>query len=112
MDSKLLPCPFCVDGGQPAVVGPRGNTYVECYQCGATSAIYDTKAEAVAAWNRRVPTQPDSVVMAEAERRGMLRAAEICNTGPRTDWTMHVRANIARQIKAEANKEQADGNNE
>lgn len=61
-NGKLLPCPFCRSeftqvrymGGkwqEPSAFssGYRG----ECCDCGATTAAYDTEAEAIAAWNTR-----------------------------------------------------------
>lgn len=46
---RLKPCPFC--GGAPF---SRGFRRVECSKCGAEGPG-GTKAEAIAAWNRRSP---------------------------------------------------------
>lgn len=53
-DEKPLPCPFC--GGNASVIEVMNYTAVavRCDSCHATSGNYDTKAEAIAAWNRRV----------------------------------------------------------
>ena len=51
-NEELKPCPFC--GGE-AVVHTLGTGYiVECLECAVSTACENTKAEAVAAWNRRV----------------------------------------------------------
>lgn len=48
----LKPCPFC--GGE-AVVHTFGTGYiVECLECAVCTVCENTKAEAIAAWNRRV----------------------------------------------------------
>lgn len=50
-NEKLKPCPFC--GGE-AVVHTLGTGYmVECLECAVSTVCENTKAEAVAAWNRR-----------------------------------------------------------
>lgn len=49
-NEKLKPCPFC--GGE-AVVHTLGTGYiVECLECAVSTACENTKAEAIAAWNR------------------------------------------------------------
>lgn len=54
-EEKPLPCPFC-GGGAIAVFDPTSmeQQHIRCIKCNATSRICDTRAEAVAAWNRRV----------------------------------------------------------
>jgi Lar family restriction alleviation protein len=55
---ELKRCPFC--GGEAetrcsvAYAGYVYDGYVECLECGSRTPIYYTKAEAIAAWNRRV----------------------------------------------------------
>ena len=51
-NEKLKPCPFC--GGEAEIVMSGGDRRVDCKKCGARSDWYDTEAEAIAAWNRRV----------------------------------------------------------
>lgn len=56
MSNELKPCPFC--GGR-AYLSERmnGGYYVECESIGgclAESGKYDTKGQAIEAWNRRV----------------------------------------------------------
>ena len=59
---ELKPCPFC--GGEPDCNNSgfmkAGNFMwgVECLKCGATSDLFDTKDEAIAAWNRRYCDEP------------------------------------------------------
>lgn len=51
-NEELKPCPFC--GGEAEIVMSGGDRRVDCKKCGARSDWYDTEAEAIAAWNRRV----------------------------------------------------------
>ena len=48
---KLKPCPFC---GSNDVKVVSGMNFVACYECESDSGVYDSKEEAVKAWNRRV----------------------------------------------------------
>ena len=59
---ETLPCPFCSSeftqvrymGGEWQEQSAFSSGYRgECCDCGATTAAYDTEAEAVAAWNMR-----------------------------------------------------------
>lgn len=58
---ELDRCPFC--GGR-ARVEPVGAWYetlkykVRCLECLASSANYDSREEAIAAWNRRYCDEP------------------------------------------------------
>jgi len=61
--SELLPCPFC---GDSAFSGTTldGDHYVMCRSenCWAMAGYLPTKAEAIAAWNRRSePSEPVAV---------------------------------------------------
>jgi Lar family restriction alleviation protein len=51
-EEKPLACPFCGSEAQVVIVAPKG-AYVHCKECGAFVAASSTKAEAIAAWNRR-----------------------------------------------------------
>lgn len=51
-EEKPLPCPFCGSEAQVVITAPKG-MYVHCKECGAFVAAFSTKAEAIAAWNRR-----------------------------------------------------------
>ena len=54
LTNELKPCPFCgssdlwIDGGECL-----NNFEVVCTKCGGRIGYFDTKADAIAAWNRR-----------------------------------------------------------
>ena len=49
---KPLPCPFCgEDGGITEL--KEGGFRAFCWKCLSASSVYSTKADAIAAWNRR-----------------------------------------------------------
>lgn len=52
---ELKPCPFC--GGEAAIGATLKGEFVNCVECLASTNVLlqdaTTKAEAVAAWNRR-----------------------------------------------------------
>lgn len=52
-EEGLLPCPFC--GETPVCCHDEQlNVYwMKCFGCGLLTKDYDTKEEAIAAWNRR-----------------------------------------------------------
>ena len=51
--TNLLPCPLC--GGEAATEEEFTSfNVVRCLACGVVTDTYDTIAEAIAAWNRRV----------------------------------------------------------
>lgn len=58
MIDKLKPCPFCggeSDCNNDGFMKARNFMWaVECLTCGVTTDFFDTKSEAVDAWNRRV----------------------------------------------------------
>jgi hypothetical protein len=55
MDTKLLPCPFCTDGGDPFLSGTQNGIVAVCRKCGSAGPSYFDAAEpARAAWNRRI----------------------------------------------------------
>ena len=52
-EEKLLRCPFC--GGEADTTLLGGHEFsVRCYECLAETDTYETRGEAIAAWNRRV----------------------------------------------------------
>lgn len=51
MNKKLKPCPFC--GGNNLSVEGVTFYWVECVDCNASIAGYETKEQAIEAWNRR-----------------------------------------------------------
>ena len=58
MEDNLKPCPFC--GGEAGYTNaqlPNGTEvyYIECLECGASSAVYGTVEKAVKEWNIRKP---------------------------------------------------------
>ena len=57
--SELLPCPFC--GGTDIYCADAGHKtgvwFVQCEDCGATFPHFDSKEEAITAWNTRTPKE-------------------------------------------------------
>ncbi len=55
LPKELKPCPFC--GGRDLTIidyiGIGGAIYVLCHSCGSSSGTYNTRNEAITAWNRR-----------------------------------------------------------
>ena len=51
MKKELKPCPFC--GGEAEIVGYT-IFWATCKECTAETKDFDTKEEAIEAWNRRV----------------------------------------------------------
>ena len=51
--SELKPCPFCGGEAELMVGKYYGTKWVECKTCHAESDAFDTRAEAIDAWNRR-----------------------------------------------------------
>jgi len=51
-EPKLLPCPFC-GGRARAGFGSRGDYWVECASCGASTKILSAQEEADRLWNSR-----------------------------------------------------------
>lgn len=53
MDNKLKPCPFC-GSVHLSVLDYESRYRVECNFCKARTGIWDSEADAVDEWNRRV----------------------------------------------------------
>jgi len=83
MSDTLMPCPFC--GGEAQwISGGEKCWWSECLSCCAQSDAKATKADAIAAWNRRAePATPDRERLEAAiatARRWVLPS------GGSTDW--------------------------
>ena len=52
----LKPCPFCGSKNISCEEGGKhvGLWFVQCEECWATFPHFDTKEEAISAWNRRI----------------------------------------------------------
>lgn len=88
MSDTLKPCPFCGEVTEDAskTMSPAAHPLfvVRCFNCGASSGAY-TKADAIAAWNRRAtaPTgEPSTRLAGSATVRGMqeVNAARTAHT--------------------------------
>jgi hypothetical protein len=70
----LLPCPFCggvqIEAFHHIDRGWGASWHVECVaeECGNSTCHHDTEATAIAAWNKRQPTQSDALHMDAADR--------------------------------------------
>jgi len=53
--SELKNCPFCNSNGidLSSIRNRDDMWFVECVECGATFPCFDSKAEAISAWNKR-----------------------------------------------------------
>ena len=52
-ETKILPCPFC--GGEAEIRTNFVHHFAICKECNTVSDYMNSKAEAIAAWNRRTP---------------------------------------------------------
>ena len=59
-----LPCPFC--NSKASMVGAYKSWVVNCTECDAYSPSMGSKAESVAAWNRRAPAPTEPAVDRDA----------------------------------------------
>ena len=77
----LLPCPFCggvqIEAFHHIDRGWGASWHVECVaeECGNSTCHHDTEATAIAAWNKRQPTQSDALKAAGDAIRGLLDIA-------------------------------------
>ena len=78
---ELKRCPFC--GGEAetrcsvAYAGYVYDGYVECLVCGSRTQIYYTKAEAIAAWNRRTHKITGKNTWSSSNRRAVAHPGRI-----------------------------------
>lgn len=49
---ELKRCPFC--GGEAEIIGSNTTYWIDCNECRAETGLFNTEAEAIVAWNRRV----------------------------------------------------------
>lgn len=54
-EGEVLACPFCGSGHAPELqdTGDDDACYLECLECGASTAVCETPEAARQAWNRR-----------------------------------------------------------
>lgn len=59
--SELKPCPFSTGKPHDLMIMSSGQArmWMECMQCGARGPMAGTRAEAIAAWNRRASPPED-----------------------------------------------------
>lgn len=92
----LEPCPFCggVELGLMRPSDVRGlvhsrDWFIRCYSCHVETAEYQTKSEAVAAWNRRA---------ALAQPAEKAKAGEVVAMAPIVEWIVELaRRDIMRE---------------
>lgn len=60
-NNLLLPCPHC--GGEAKISLILGNYIIACTECPSCmlGSLYQTKEQAIAAWNRRIKTEQEEV---------------------------------------------------
>ena len=78
----LLPCPFCggvqIEAFHHIDRGWGASWHVECIaeECGNSTCHHDTEATAIAAWNKRQPTQSDDEAYDLGKRDGYEKAVQ------------------------------------
>jgi len=76
MSEELKPCPFC-GWTKPVIEHIEGTYNVECPDCASAGPLEDSRAQAIAAWNRRADTDRIEALEAENARlREELRKAK------------------------------------
>lgn len=68
---NLLPCPFCGGEAEVDISGGNFHWWIVCVNCGVGTAIYNTKAEALTAWNTRADTRWIKVTDRLPDRKGL-----------------------------------------
>ena len=101
-DSAVLkPCPFCggvqIEAFHHIDRGWGASWHVECAaeECGNSTCHHDTEATAIAAWNKRQPTQSDALLDAEGVKLYWYRQGK-------DDGVEHERAKIVPWLRKEA----------
>ena len=94
----LLPCPFCggvqIEAFHHIDRGWGASWHVECIadECGNSTCHHDTEATAIAAWNKRQPTQSDALLDAEGVKLYWYRQGK-------DDGVEHERAKIVAWLR-------------
>jgi Lar family restriction alleviation protein len=57
-------CPFC-GSKQIAILFDEGCCWLECWRCGVTSPAAESRAEAIAIWNRRSDCKRMATIVCE-----------------------------------------------
>lgn len=100
MADALLPCPFCggvqIEAFHHIDRGWGASWHVECVaeECGNSTCHHDTEAAAIAAWNKRQPTQSDAQLDAEGVKLYWYRQGK-------DDGVEHERAKIVAWLMRE-----------
>ena len=96
----LLPCPFCggvqIEAFHHIDRGWGASWHVECVaeECGNSTCHHDTEAAAIAAWNKRQPTQSDALLDAEGVKLYWYRQGK-------DDGVEHERAKIVAWLRGQ-----------
>lgn len=96
----LKPCPFCggvqIEAFHHIDRGWGASWHVECVaeECGNSTCHHDTEATAIAAWNKRQPTQSDALLDAEGVKLYWYRQGK-------DDGVEHERAKIVAWLARE-----------
>lgn len=80
-EAELKPCAHCGGAGHQARVG-QGMEII-CQSCGAAGPLSPDRAAAVAAWNRRPPSLPESAALKPSDLRNLI--ASLLQFGPSPD---------------------------
>lgn len=77
MSDELKACPFC-RAQHVTVLQAATSFFSMCQECEARGDYYDTRADAIAAWNRRVVTREQLEKMARELAGGRATAEDTC----------------------------------